>query len=186
MNIKKRLRELLNEGAHKNKNGYQYGCVMVYFDFDKDEWSKILGIIDVDDLYEPKDETGFGKEYEPHATILYGLHTDVPDDDIIDEINKIKKPIIKLGKVSAFENEKFDVLKIDIESDDLHKLNKSFKKFPNTNDYPSYHPHTTIAYVKPKMAEKYIKKLNDLNIIVFEPDKIVYSKANGDKQFFDI
>lgn len=186
MDIKKRLREMLNEGAHKNKKGNQYGCVMVFFKFDTDEWNNMLDVIDADDLYDPKDDTGFGKEHEPHATILYGLHTDIPDEDIVDEIDKIKKPTIKLGKVSSFSNEKFDVLKFDVESEDLHKLNKKFAKFPNTNDYPVYHPHTTIAYVKPNMAKKYIKKLNNLKLITVEPDKIVYSKADGDKQYFDL
>lgn len=63
----------------------------------------------------------------------------------------------------------------------LHKLNKKFRKYPFTSDYPDYHPHCTIAYVKAGTSDKYIKKLNDLEFIKAEPEKIVYSKANGEK-----
>lgn len=174
---------LLKEGAHK---GNKYGCVMVFFDYDSKLWEKFQDIIDADDLYEPKDETGYGKETEPHVTILYGLHTDIPDSDIKAEIDKIKKPSLKMGKVSFFENAKFDVLKFDVESDDLHKLNKKFRKFPFTSDYPEYHPHCTIAYVKKGTAKKYVDRLNKFMEIPFESVQIVYSKANGTKKKYDL
>lgn len=182
--IKQLLREaLLKEGAH---NGNKYGCVMVFFEYDKSLWKEFQNIIDEEDLYEPKDESGFGKEKEPHVTILYGLHDTIPDKDVEEEIKNIKTPKLKMGKVSSFNNDKFDVLKFDVESDDLHKLNKKFNKFPNTNDYPKYHPHSTIAYVKKGKAKKYIDKLNDFKDIEFESVKIVYSKANGDKKNYKL
>ncbi len=176
--IRKLLRKaLLKEGAHKvNK----YGCVMVFFDYDKSEWKALQDIIEKEDLYDPEDEIGFGKEKDPHVSILYGLHASIPDEDIEEEIKKIKEPKLKMGKVSFFENAKFDVLKFDVESEDLHKLNKKFSKFPYTSDYPDYHPHCTIAYVNKGTAEKYVKKLNDADEVKFESIKIVYSKANGD------
>lgn len=185
MDIKLRLRALL-EGAHKDSNGNKYGCVMVYFNYDKSEWDKMQDIIDKDDLYEPKGETGFGKEADPHVTILYGLHEEIADKDIEAEIKQIKTPKIKLGKVSSFSNDKFEVLKYDIVSDDLHKLNKKFTKFPFTSDYPDYHPHCTIAYVKKGKAADYITKLNKLSEIEVTPEKIVYSKANGEKKDYKL
>jgi 2'-5' RNA ligase len=187
MDIKTKLREaLLKEGAHKDKKGNSYGCVMVFLDYDKSEWKKIQDIIDDDDLYEPKDETGFGREKEPHVTILYGLHDDIEDKDIADEVDKIKTPGIKLGKVSSFENDKFDVLKFDVVSSDLHELNKEFKEFPHTSTFPKYEPHSTIAYVKKGKAKEYIDKLNKAGKIEVKPDKIVYSKANGEKKNYKI
>ncbi len=182
MNIKKTLRShLLKEGAHKDSSGNKFGCVMILLSLDKNN----INIINDDDVYEPEGETGFGKEKEQHVTILYGLHNDIPDEDIENEIDEIKIPKIKLGKISSFENEKFDVLKYDVESDDLGKLNEKFKKFPNTNSYPDYHPHVTIAYVKKGSAKKYIDKLNEVSEIEVKPDEIVYSKANGTKKRYD-
>lgn len=178
MDIRKRLRTALLEGAHKTN---KFGCVMVFLNYNKSEWEALQDLIDKEDLYEPEGESGYGKETEPHATILYGLHTDIPDEDVESEIEKIKSPELKLGKVSSFTNDKFDVLKFDVESEDLHKYNKDFREFPHTNDYPEYHPHCTIAYVKSGKAQKYIDKLNKAAEIDVTVDKIVYSKANGEK-----
>jgi 2'-5' RNA ligase len=157
---------------------------MVFLDYIKSEWDEMQSLIDDEDLYEPKDETGFGREIEPHITILYGLHNDIPDSDIEKEIDLLKVPKLKLGKVSSFSNDKFDVLKFDIESKDLHAANKKFIKFPFTSDYPKYHPHCTIAYVKKGMADKYIDKLNEAAEIDVTSDKIVYSKADGSKKSY--
>lgn len=181
MDIKKKLREsLLKEGAHASNN---YGCLMVYLDVNQSEWDDLQNIIDSEDLYEPAGETGYGKELEPHVTILYGLHNDISDEEIEEEIEKIQEPSLKLDKVSAFKNKDFDVLKFDVESSDLHKLNKIFtENFPYTTDYPNYHPHCTTAYVKSGTADKYIKELNDFGGISVSPSKIVYSKANGQKK----
>lgn len=182
--IRELLRKaLLKEGAH---NGNKFGCVMVFFDYDKTEWKSFQDIIEDEDLYEPKGESGFGKEKEPHVTILYGLHTTIPNKEIEEEIDKITKPKIKMGKVSFFENSKFDVLKFDVDSEDLHKLNQKFRKFPFTSDYPDYHPHCTIAYVKKGKAKKYVDKLNKADDVKFESVKVVYSKANGEKKHYKL
>jgi tRNA pseudouridine-54 N-methylase len=131
MNIKAKLRAaLLAEGENKRN---KFGCVMIYLNVDKKDWKKLQDAIDEEDLYLPKgEEDFFGREPNPHATILFGLHNDIPDEDIEEEINKIKFPKIQLGKVSSFTNEKFDVLKFDIKSEDLNKLNKKFSEFPHT------------------------------------------------------
>lgn len=186
--IKQLLRKaLLKEGAHKDANGNKYGCVMVYFDYDKSDWKTFQDLIDKDDLYDPKDDKGFGKEKDPHVTILYGLHDTIPDKDIVEKIKDITKPKLKMGKVSSFEtNPDYDVLKFDVTSEDLHKLNKKFAKFPHTNNFPDYHPHCTIAYVKHGKAKKYIEKLNKAADMDFESIKIVYSKANGEKKDYNL
>ncbi len=183
MDLKTRVRAaLLKEGAHKDVNGNKLGCVMVFLDYKKSEWDELLDMIEAEDLYDPADETGFGKEKEPHITILYGLHNDIEDKELEEEINKIKEPEIKLGKISSFTNDKFDVLKFDVESKDLESYNKKLREFPYTSAYDKYHPHCTIAYVKKDMAKKYIDKLNKMDEIEVTPEKIVYSKANGSKK----
>jgi 2'-5' RNA ligase len=177
------LREaLLKEENKRNK----YGCVMVYFDYDQKDWDNVQNVIEEEDLYDPKDDPSFGKEDNPHATILFGLHTDIEDEKIIEKIKGLKKPKIKIGKISSFKGDEYDVLKFDLESEDLIKANKIFVKFPHTTDFPNYHPHTTIAYVKTGKAEKYIKELNMINTIKFTVSKFVYSKADGTKKHVKI
>jgi hypothetical protein len=36
------------------------------------DWSALQGLIDEDDLYDTKDDVGYGREMNPHSTILYG------------------------------------------------------------------------------------------------------------------
>ena len=182
--IKRLLREALLREANKRE---KYGCVMVYFDFNQDNWKEFLDKIDEDDLYLPKgEEDDFGKEKNPHATILFGLHTNVSDSEVMDKIKGLKKPKIEVKKISKFENEEFDVIKFDLESKDLNKANEIFKVFPYTNDFPDYHPHMTIAYVKKDKADKYIKILNKLKPLEIKVKSFVYSKADGTKKHHKI
>jgi 2'-5' RNA ligase len=186
MNIKNELRAaLLKEGKHKTHKN-EYGCLMVYLDVDKKDWNKLQNMIDDEDLYLPEDDPSYGRETEPHATILFGFHEDVPDEDIEKEIDKIKTPKIGVKSISSFNNEKFDVLKFDVDSEDMHKMNSNFKKFPHTNNFPDYHPHVTIAYLKPKTAEKYIKKMQGMVNIPIKVDKLVYSKPDGSKKTYKL
>ena len=115
-----------------------------------------------DDLYTEEDDDSYGRETEPHVTILYGLHEEIEDKDIEVDIKEIKTPKIDFKNISSFNNDKFDVLKFDVESKDLTKLNKIFAKYPNTNKFPDDHPHCTIAYLKSGKAAEYIKKAKDL------------------------
>jgi len=115
----------------------------------------------------PKDELAEdGIETDAHITCLFGLHTDSPDE--VRELVKDFGPVtIKFGKTSLFPANKgqeqrggaqYDVLKIDIEGDDIHRLNKLLRKLDHTSTFPTYHPHATIAYLKPGEGEKYCGK----------------------------
>lgn len=184
--IKEMVRKTLL--AESKKTAYDYGCVMVYLKVDSKDWDSIQDVIEDEDLFvgTGDDKDMVARETEPHVTILYGIHGDVPDSDVEPIIDEIKRPEIKLKNVSAFKNEKYDVLKFDIESPYLHTLNDKFKKLPYTSNFPDYHPHCTIAYLKPNTSEKYIKLLNDKKGITVEPEKIVYSKPNGTKKDYKL
>lgn len=187
MDIKSKVREALLEGKHKktsHKN--EYGCVMIFLDVDKDKWGELLDLIDDEDLYDPKDDPSFGKEKDPHVTVLFGLHGDVPDEDVEKKIDKFKKPDIKFGGISAFKNKVFEVIKFDVESKELHASNAELIKLPNTQTYPDYHPHCTIAYVKPDKADKYVKKLKDHTAMPMKVTNVVYSKVDGTKKTYKL
>jgi N12 class adenine-specific DNA methylase/2'-5' RNA ligase len=111
------------------------------------------------DVYEPvKGEKG--RELEPHVTALFGL-TDKGDNaqavrDIVKK-SGLQNVKLKLGKTSLFSNNpEYDVLKVDVDSPDLHKLNKALSSLPNENEHPDYHPHLTIAYLKKGTGKKYV------------------------------
>jgi 2'-5' RNA ligase len=100
-----------------------------------------------------------GREDQPHITVKFGLHDDVPD--AVRELLAGEKPITaKLGKISIFpakEGSDFDVVKVDVESPDLHRLNQKIADArPVTDTHPEYKPHVTIAYVKPGEGKKYV------------------------------
>ncbi len=164
------------------KKVYDYGCVMLYFKVPtlKDYTSKI----EDEDVYEKE---GHGIETKSHVTLLYGLHDkEIKDDDVFDLVMKEEYPDLILVNPSLFEQKEYDVLKFDIkypkdEEKILHKVNKELMDtFPYTTDFPKYHPHCTIAYLKPGKGKKYVKIFKDAEIVV-HPNKIVYSKSDGDK-----
>jgi len=163
-------------------NTYSYGCAMIYFNMP--EMDDLHAKIEERDIYMEDGDNSYGLENEPHVTLLYGIHSDeVSDDEVMKLLNSFKSTLntIKLTKVSKFENSKFEVLKFDAEGDVLHEINSTLcKELPFTTDYPDYHPHMTIAYLKPKMAQKYIDILEGMNFEL-EPVKFVYSKPDGTK-----
>lgn len=187
MNIKDELRKrLITEG----EGGHKYGCVMLFLPIEKEWWDNITKDIKKEDVYNPEGDRTYGIEpnTKAHVTILYGIHEDVPDKDVEALINKMSAPEVTLSKIGMFDNKDkgFDVVKFDVSGEDLHKMNKMFRELPHTNDYPDYHPHATIAYVKAGTGNDYTKKLSKEDSLVVKPNKIVYSKPDGTKKEYKI
>lgn len=167
MKIKK-YNDFMNEN---NRTTYDYGCVMLTFDCP--ELKKLHDLIDEKDLHE------YGFEKEQHVTLLYGIHSDeVSDEEVMDISLSFKYPQIRIHNLSLFQNEKFDVLKFDVDCDVLHKVNKELCKLPHTTEYPNYKPHVTIAYLKPGLGKKYLNGSKDLYA---KPIGIEYSLPDGSK-----
>jgi hypothetical protein len=103
----------------------------------KKSWKELQDMIDDDDLYNEEAGDSYGRENEPHVTILYGLHDDIKDKDIEVDIKEINSLILNLKIYSLILIMiNLDVLKFDVESEDLNKLNKVFSDYPNTNKFP--------------------------------------------------
>lgn len=177
MKLIESYREILTEN-HKN----EYGCIMVVLPINKDKWGELLGKIDETHIYGKDGE--YGRETEPHVTLKFGLHSNIPDSVIEDAISKMKPPCITMSNITSFTNDEFDVLKFDVDSPDLHGLNKIFSELPNSDSFPTYHPHSTIAYLKKDMAKQYHGKL--AKPFVITPTQIKYSKSDGSRKFYDL
>lgn len=129
-----------------NENKHEYSCVLANLKSIKNsilDWSKKF----VKDSMLYVGEKNTGRETKTHVTVLYGLHT-CNFDEVKSIIEKFKPFEITFKTITKFESEKYDVLKIDIESKDLIKMNQALKKLPYTSNHPKYHAHCTIAYVK--------------------------------------
>jgi hypothetical protein len=174
-----KLLDLLNE----EKQTYDYGCAMLYFNFP--EMNKIHDTINPKDVYEEEDDSSFGLEDEPHCTLLYGLHDGVTTEDIKKVLDKYNYPEVTAYNASLFENEKYDVLKFDIKGPNLHETNNDLKQYPYSSDYPDYHPHMTVAYLKPGTGKRYVKMLNKFEFEL-QPQYAMYSKPDGDRDKISI
>lgn len=168
------------ETSHK----HEYGCLMLDLKFKN--WDKFVNSIPEDKLYNEEGDRTFGRELEPHCTVLYGFTKNTDVNKIKNSIKTLKSPIkLSLDKIDIFENEKYDVVKFNVISKDLHKLHKVFKQnFENEESYPNYQPHVTIAYVQKGFGEKFVKTLKQP--IELESGIFTYSESNGSKHKIEI
>lgn len=148
---------------------YKTGCAMLYVNLDL---SHLHEMIDKEDLTDDEIED------EPHITLLYGFKS-VSNDKIKQAVENIDFGEVKSNKVSLFENEKYDVVKFDVEGKGLQEAFKSLSKLPNNNKYPDYKPHITVAYVKPGKGEKYVKMFKGEKF-TSKPMFVIYSPG-GEK-----
>ena len=127
--------------------GYDRGCVMGMLN--NDMFKKYNSKIDPADLYIEENDDSYGLEDEFHTTILYGLMPGIQPSTVYDilKIRYMYRIPILVTKIDAFENEKYNVLKMHVESFELHDLHHQLKMLPNDNKYPVYKPHITLAYL---------------------------------------
>ena len=85
------------------------------------------------------------------------------------------KPItLSVDEVDIFEGDEYDVVKYNLPiTDQLQEYRDLFMQFPNTQSFPDFKPHMTIAYVKPGTGKKYKRKLSEPFDVTFT--KGVYS-----------
>lgn len=174
------FQEYLAESKKKDK--HSYACLMVFFDvpFIKE----LQSLIDEDDVYTEEGDRSFGIEEEHHVTLLYGLHEEVDPKEVMTIAKEIANDgdEVTLKDASLFENEKYDVLKLDAHGEWLHLANKVVRElFPHTSNFPDYHPHCTLAYLKNGKGKKYVEKLKDFDFDII-PTKLVYSMPDGTKR----
>jgi 2'-5' RNA ligase len=126
-----------------------------------------------------------GREDKAHVTVKYGLHTENAKE--VADVLKGEPPIkATIGKVSIFpakEGADYDVVKMDVDSPDLHRLNaKIAKNLDVTDTHPEYKPHITLAYVKPGEGAKYDGKANELTGQEVTLNNVEFSGRGGQSE----
>ena len=177
--------KIKNYGQFLNEeNSYEFGCAMIEVPFN--DWSQITGMIDPEDVYEVEGDRSYGIQDNPHVTVLYGLHASVSPDDLKEVLDRFEGDLkVSIAGIGIFENEAFDVVKLNVVPDGgLQRLHDMISELPNSDQYPEYKPHITIAYVNKGCGRKYedpsfSKEVSDIS-------EICYSMPDGSKEYFDI
>lgn len=117
------------------------------------QWGKTN--IPDDVLFIDETDPAYGREMQAHCTVLGGIHTS-HFHSLFGLLLDEQSFSIELGKVSCFENCKFDVVKIDVIGGDLYRLNQELKQQLEVTETYAYHPHVTIAYVKPGTGRRFV------------------------------
>jgi len=130
-----------------------------------------------DDLFIKKEgDWKYGLEDDFHITVKWGIVTKDPEE-VKKAVDGYQGGEVQLYKISLFENDEYDVLKIDADSDALSELNSAISEKLETEDsHPTYNPHATIAYIKSGRGKKYITNFEDK--IVFSFDKIRFEDSD--------
>jgi 2'-5' RNA ligase len=131
-------------------------------------------------VYTDPEDPAYGRELNPHITIKYGLVTENPDDiENLVEDDVYAFPV-KLGKVSLFskDDKPYDVVKVGVESEELHRLHNLFSKLENKDGNPEYVPHMTVAYVKKGMGDDYVGR-DDFDGMEFVADSFDFKDQSG-------
>lgn len=146
----------MNNIVAKKVKGHKYTWVYINLPKEIEEMMVAFGKeIDETDLF--KEEADGGLETQFHITLKYGLETENPKDPK-GRLKEEKGGEYYLGESSIFEAEKYDVVKIEVESEDLKRLHDRLNELPHDDKHPDYHAHATIAYVKSGTGKKYVGK----------------------------
>ncbi len=119
----------------------------------------------------------YGREGDPHITLLYGLHA-TSSKDCIQLFKNKQKFEVTLKEMFVFRKQHFCVLAIRVESEMLYELNSLLKKIPHTNKNV-YVPHITVAYL-------YNPVFGNFEDTKFTADNYVFSYKGIKEKFYFI
>jgi SPP1 gp7 family putative phage head morphogenesis protein len=133
---------------------------------------EIQAKLDPDDVVELKDTL--------HITVLYGLET-IDPEVIKKQVEKTGPVWVSLGRLSLFQNEDADVLKLSVRSLGLEKLHYMLSDLPNADEHAIYQAHMTIALLKPGTGYKYTLDPSLLEWQHFVFTELEFSPKKGEK-----
>ena len=175
--LRKRIEQKLQQPMLKlAAEEYDYSCTMVQAPGHiADRIRDLATRIAEEDIY---NEDMHGREDDPHVTIKYGIHSADPAK-LKEAFTKVRPFEVKLGRLSVFDNDKYDVLKVRVTGQGLHDANRLVSATERCTDtFPTYNPHMTIAYLKPGTGRKYVGD-RSLEGETFRVDRILFSGKDG-------
>lgn len=161
---------------------YEYSSLLINLPVKLTEdivnWGKTN--ISDDILYHQFDDLHYGRQFNIHLTLLYGLYSN--NHDSFKNLFFQTKPFTcELQEIGIFENPKFDVLMIKVKSEELYSLNKKLSKSLDFEClYSDYIPHVTIAYLKSGQGKAF-EGLKTFKECKFQVNNIVFSSKLQDK-----
>ena len=156
----------------------KYGCV--YLPLQGAEANRILALAQT---IPDEDLADDGREDKPHVTVRFGFHG--ADPEPVRKALAAFGPVeLRLGRVSVFpgkaNGKDYDVVKVEVESPQLHRMNAALDSLPHTDTHATYKPHCTLAYVKAGLGAKHAKRLGEVGLHVVG-DSVVFSDAEKNK-----
>lgn len=160
--------EIYNElGVQRDKSG----CIMINV-----EPLEVGDMLAEGDLYYAKDKdrywiNGIVSDKNCHVTLLFGLMESGNDwkryvDALLEKVLPIDE--VEIDHVSYFdspykEEPYFCLIAKLVVSDKLLEANGKLRKLPHIDDYPTFQPHLTLAYIKkdPKIRDELLYAMNN-------------------------
>lgn len=158
--------------AHDN---HSYGCVLF-----RVPPIVVSACADFAAMIDPRDLTDKGIETDAHITCLHGL-TESDPAPIEDILAGSSPPTARFGAFSCFHSPDYDVLKVDVDSLSLTRLNAMLSSLPHEKTHPTYHAHLTIAYVAPGTGDYYARMFGQFPITSATLTECVFSDADNNE-----
>jgi len=128
-----------------------------------------------------------GLETTIHTTVLFGFMPGVDVEEVAEYCRAHFEHVdFRLGKLSRFSScSEYDVLKVDVESEDLVELHHLLREYFGEDvsiTYPDYHPHLTLAYVE-KGSNPELDGHAQFEGAVFRVTELVFSTPGSKAKF---
>jgi len=88
-----------------------------------------------------------------HVTVRYGLKCGL--DDVLDVLDGVGAGTVTLTGLSVFHNDDCAVLKVNVRSGFLERMNRMLAVLPHVDTHPVYRPHVTVAYLRHRKDDPY-------------------------------
>lgn len=90
-------------------------------------------------------------EHTPHITILYGIHTERVEP-VLSAVGSFSydhpQLEVTVKNLELFEGDESDTLVQLVDGPDVRRLRTKLMNLPNTQTFPVYRPHMTIAFLR--------------------------------------